>query len=63
MKRMPATKFKARIAEIEALQKTGLISQTAMNNAVQEAVDAYAAATDAGAEFNRMQEEGKTLTE
>jgi len=59
----PATKFKLRIAEIEALQKSGLVTQTAINNAVQAAVDAYAAATDAGAEFNKMQEEGKTLTE
>lgn len=59
----PAAKFVARINEIKDLQKSGLVSQTAINNAVQDAVDAYAKAAGAGDAFNDMLEEGKRLTE
>lgn len=59
----PQAKFLARMDEIKDLQRSGLVTQTAINNAVQAAVDAYAKAVDAGEDFNKMLEEGKRLTE
>ena len=59
----PEAKFLATMKAIKEAQATGLITQTALDNAIQDAVDTYAKAKGVGDDYNDMLEEGRRLTE
>lgn len=55
----PGLKFARTIEEIQRLQVSGLVTQTALNNAIQDAVDGYVKAVGATDEYAEAQKREK----